>query len=164
MLNRKIDQQKIVDHGKRQYRRIQKRNQKKSRRSQCPRESHNFLLPPAQICRQTAFLRSKVATSLADASHRTGPAPLLILELVTRHSSLPHCEANHSACLFAIIVEGLTGDLWGLLQAYCANAARSKWFMNTCINAVRCRFGSRGISPITRTCPKRSIVSRFSRF
>src|SRR2546422_3645658 len=35
--------------------------------------------------------------------------------------------------------------------SYCANAARSKWFMKTCMSAVRCRFGSLGISPITRT-------------
>src|SRR5208283_1773546 len=43
-------------------------------------------------------------------------------------------------------------------------AERSKWFRNTCISAVRWRFGSLGISPITRTCPNFSMVSRFSRF
>ncbi len=49
-------------------------------------------------------------------------------------------------------------------RTHCAKAERSKWFRKTCMSAVRCRFGNLGISPITRTCPNFSMVSRFSRF
>src|SRR3974390_869196 len=49
-------------------------------------------------------------------------------------------------------------------RTHCEKAERSKWFKKTCIRAVRWRLGSLGISPITRTWPNFSMVSRFSRF
>src|SRR6266481_10047207 len=88
----------------------------------------------------------------------------------SHHFLLPSAQTSGQRKFLRAICCGLFGCGMGLWQRrmrtddYCAKAARSKWFINTCMSAVRCKFGSLGTSPITRTWPKRSMVSRFSRF
>ena len=53
MLHRQMDQQQIVDDRKCQHGRVQKGNQKKSRRAKPARKRHDFLLPSAQVRRQS---------------------------------------------------------------------------------------------------------------
>src|SRR5438477_5509932 len=56
MLNGQLDQQQIVDDWKRQHRRIQEGNQKKSRRAKSARKRHDFLFPSVQPRCQKEFL------------------------------------------------------------------------------------------------------------
>src|SRR5579884_3082720 len=71
MLNRKVDQQQIIDDGKREHRRIEKRNQKETGSSQTRGKRRILLLPAVELRRQAVLLRNPQTSALTSPLRAT---------------------------------------------------------------------------------------------